>query len=109
MRLLLHGAGSRPSRPLQPGPHHLPAQAGGPLLPGLLQHVTPEGLPAPVRPEGTFPWTQRIKRARSWSAAGTSGSSSSEEPWRNRGVRSRLEGPACVSPGRSATNHTRNS
>lgn len=49
MWLLLHGGGARPSRPLQRHPHHLPAQAGGTLLPGLFQHVGSQGVTAPVK------------------------------------------------------------
>lgn len=50
MWLLLHGGGARPSWPLQRHPHHLPAQAGGTLLPGLFQHVSSQGVAAPVKP-----------------------------------------------------------
>lgn len=49
MWLLLHGGGARPSWPLQRHPHHLPAQAGGTLLPGLFQHVSSQGVAAPVK------------------------------------------------------------
>lgn len=49
MWLLLHGGGARPSWPLQRHPHHLPAQAGGTLLPGLFQHVGSQGVAAPVK------------------------------------------------------------
>lgn len=49
--LLLHGGGPRPSRPLQRHPHHLPGQTGRTLLLGLWQHLTRQGLPAPVKME----------------------------------------------------------
>lgn len=49
MWLLLLGGGARPSWPLQRHPHHLPAQAGGTLLPGLFQHVSSQGVAAPVK------------------------------------------------------------
>lgn len=82
VRLLLHGAGPRACRPLQPGAHHLPAQTGRTLLPGLLQHDAPEGLSTPVRTSRTSLLTRTIQGARRWSAAGTSWSSSNEERWR---------------------------
>lgn len=51
MRLLLHGGGTGASRRLQRHAHHLPAQTGRTLLPGLCQHLSPQGLPAPVSVE----------------------------------------------------------
>lgn len=50
--VLLHGGGPCPSRHLQCHPHHLPAQTGRTLFLGLCQHVTSQGLPAPVRKDG---------------------------------------------------------
>lgn len=51
--LLLHGGGTRPSRHLQRHPHHLPAQTGRTLFPGLCQHVTSQGVAAPVKMDGS--------------------------------------------------------
>ena len=62
---LLHGGGACPCRPLQRHPHHLPAQTGGTLLPGLLQHLGPQGLPAPVNKKKRimgFLWCRGLKK-----------------------------------------------
>lgn len=52
MWLLLHGGGTRASRHLQHHPHHLPAQTGGTLFLGFCQHLTSQGLPAPMKMGG---------------------------------------------------------
>lgn len=52
MWLLLHGGGTRPSRHLQHHPHHLPAQTGRTLFLGFCQHLTSQGLPAPMKMGG---------------------------------------------------------
>lgn len=49
MWFLLPGGGPRPCRDLQRHPHHLPAQTGRTLLPGLGQHLPPQGLPAAIK------------------------------------------------------------